>query len=86
MDPDELITLIEEARENGDLREYLLAIAAAALDNEQTLPGPLKEFVIGFLRNPKAARSRRGRPASYTRDHVINGVVYMICTRSCGQT
>jgi hypothetical protein len=81
LDPDELITLIKGARENGDQRDYLLALAAAALDNGQNLPGPLKEFVTEFLRSPRATGSRRGRPASYTRDDVISWAVSEISIR-----
>ncbi len=81
IDPDELIDLIKEARENGDQRDYLLAIAAAAVDNDQPLPAPLKEFVTEFLRSPKASGSRRGRPATHTRDDVISWAVAEICIR-----
>ena len=81
IDPDELMDLVEAAQKYGDLRDYLLAIAAAAIDNDQPLPGPLKGFVAEFLRSPGASGSRRGRPALHTRDQVISWAVAVICIR-----
>jgi hypothetical protein len=81
MDQEELLDLIAGARVNSAAHEYLLAIAAALTENGQTLPAPLKEFLIGFLRNPKPPRPGRGRKRSTlsSRDSFIAWVVGMIC-------
>ena len=79
IDHDELISLIAQAREEGETHEYLLAISAALIDNDHSLPGPLKEFVIEFLRKPKLPRRGAGRQRNYRRDNIIAWTVAMIC-------
>jgi hypothetical protein len=79
MDHDELVDLIAAAREERETHEYLLAVAAALIDNGYSLPGPLKEFVIEFLPNPEVPRRGRGRKREYMRDDVIAWVVSSIC-------
>jgi hypothetical protein len=79
MDPDELVDLITKAREEELAHEYLLAVAAALIDNNYSLPDPLKEFTIEFLRNPEAPRPGPGRKRNYRRDVVIAWVVAGIC-------
>ena len=81
MDPDELVDLIAEARKEEGVHEYLLAVAAALIDNNYSLPDPLKEFVIEFLRNPEAPRPSPGRKRNYRRDNFIAWAVAMICIR-----
>jgi hypothetical protein len=78
MDPDELEDLIAEAREGEGAHEYLLAVAAALIDNNYSLPNPLKEFVIEFLRNPEVPRRGPGRKRNYRRDNFIAWAVAMI--------
>jgi hypothetical protein len=79
IDPDELLDLIAKARESDIVREYLLAVAAALIDNKHTLPEPLKEFAAQFLRNPKTPQPSRGRPVLHRRDNVISWAIAMIC-------
>lgn len=83
MDHDELLDLIACARKDGEVYEYLLAIAAALIENGYALPAPLKEFVVGFLQNPKVPRPGRGRKRATLspRDNFIAWVVSMICLR-----
>ena len=81
MDHDELVDLIAAAREGGETHEYLLAVAAALMDNDHSLPGPLKEFVIEFLRNPEVPRRGPGRKRDYNRDNLIAWAVATICIR-----
>jgi len=79
MDHDELLDLIAGAREEVRAHEYLLAVAAALIHDDQPLPGPLKEFVIGFLRNPEGPRRGPGRKRDYIRDEVTAFAVSHIC-------
>ena len=51
------------------------------MDNNYSLPDPLKEFVIEFLRNPKAPRRGPGRKADHMRDYLIAWAVASICIR-----
>jgi hypothetical protein len=81
MDHDELVDLIAEARDGEETHEYLLAVAAALMDNDHSLPGPLKEFVIEFLRTPEVPRRGPGRRPDYSRDNFIAWAVAMICIR-----
>jgi hypothetical protein len=81
MDPDELGDLIAEARDGKGAHEYLLAVAAALIDSNYSLPDPLKEFVIDFLRNPEAPRPGPGRKRNHVRDGAIAWAVAMICIR-----
>jgi len=83
MDHDELLDLIGGTRKDGEMHEYLLAVAAALIDNGDSLPAPLKEFVVEFLRNPKMPRPGRGRKRStlLMRDQFIAFVVASICVR-----
>ena len=55
MDQDELVGLIAEAREGGEAHEYLLAVAAALIDNNYSLPDPLKEFGDRIFTQPRSA-------------------------------
>jgi hypothetical protein len=79
MDHDELVDLIAQARNGGETGEYLLAVAAALVDNDHSLPGPLKEFVIEFLRTAEVPRRAPGRRPDYSRDNYIAWAVAMIC-------
>jgi hypothetical protein len=81
MDHDELVDLIAAARKGGGAHELLLAVAAALIDNDYSLPSPLKEFVIEFLRNPEVPQRGRGRKREYERDDVIAWAVATICIR-----
>ena len=79
MDHDELVDLIAQARNGGETHEYLLAVAAALVDNDHSLPGPLKEFVIEFLRTAEVPRRGPGRRPDYSRDNCIAWAVATIC-------
>jgi len=81
MDHDELVDLIAAAREEEDAHDYLLAVAAALMDNDYSLPVPPKEFVIEFLRNSEGPRRKPGRKRDYQRDECIAWVVATICLR-----
>jgi hypothetical protein len=81
MDPDELVDLITEAREGEEVHKYLLAVAAALINNNYSLPDPLKEFVIEFLRNPEAPQPGPGRKRNFRRDDFIAWTVAMICMK-----
>ena len=83
IDNDELLDLIRSAREAKESREYVLAVAAALIENGDRLPGPLKEFVVEFLRNPQELNPGPGRKRSdlVQRDNTIGFVVATICLR-----
>lgn len=83
IDNDELLDLVRSAREHKETREYVLAVAAALVENEDRLPSELKEFVVEFLRNPQHPSEGRGRKRSnlVQRDNTIGFVVAMICLR-----
>jgi hypothetical protein len=81
MDHDELVDLIAAARDGGETHEYLLAVAAALMNNDHSLPGPLKEFVIEFLRSTEVPRRGPARKPDYSRDNFIAWAVATICIR-----
>jgi hypothetical protein len=82
IDNEELLDLIRGAREGHETTHaYILAVAAALIENGDCLPGPLKEFVVEFLREPQKPRTGPGRKRSklFMRDNYIGFVMAMIC-------
>ena len=83
IDNEELLDLIRDAGEAKETREYMLAVAAALIENENRLPDPLKKFVIEILRNLQEPSPGPGRKRSnlVERDSIIGFVVASICVR-----
>ena len=56
---------VEIARKGSKLgTKVTLELAAALIERGETLRGPLREFIVEFLRNPKEPRRGAGRRAS----------------------
>jgi hypothetical protein len=75
---------VEYARHGDKLgRKVSLELAAALLERGETLTGPLREFIVEFLRNPKEPKRSVGRQTSehLHRNLVIGYVIAAIVLR-----
>jgi len=83
-DEDEVSDLVRSSRDGDETaHRFLLELAAARIEQAQSLSRPLKEFVIEFLRDPKKSNSARvGRKRSdFARDFFIFYAIFQIKTK-----
>lgn len=76
---------VEYARHGDKLgRKVSLELAAALIERGETLTGPLREFIVEFLRNPEEPKRTAGRQTSERlhRNLVIGYVIGTIVLRS----